>query len=164
VKVKYFRLHSWHFSCRKQHLQFVSDVTVFRLLAIDGVGYSHVNKIRRYTGNTYVGACAIACKITVSNISGLYWEFHNIQYRRCGLSRQKDNSFFFLEDLVFLKKIHNIPCISRTPILEGKFLSKKCSLYTRKYVMSYNEYCSSSYALHWKSRVFSLWAKFTRNL
>jgi hypothetical protein len=59
-----------------------------------------------------IRACAIACKITVSNTSGLYWEFHNIQYRRRGLSRQKDN----------------IPCFCLTPILEGKFLSKKVRL------------------------------------
>jgi hypothetical protein len=34
-------------------------------------------------------------------------------------------------------KGHNIPCISRTPILDGKFLSKKCSSYTRKYGLSH---------------------------
>jgi hypothetical protein len=38
-----------------------------------------------------------------------------------------DNGFFS-EDLGFL-----IPFISRIPILEGKFLSKKFGLYTRKY-------------------------------
>jgi hypothetical protein len=35
-----------------------------------------------------IRACEIACKITVSNTSGLYWEFHNIPYRHCGLSQQ----------------------------------------------------------------------------
>jgi hypothetical protein len=54
----------------------------------------------------------------------LYWEFRNVQYRHHGLSRLYDNGFFS-EGLGFL-----IPCISRTPILEGKFLSKSAA-YTR---------------------------------
>jgi hypothetical protein len=64
----------------------------------------------------------------VSAANGLNWGLHNIQYRRHGLSRLYDNGFFS-EDLgsffFFVK--------SRTPILEGKFLSKKCGLYTNKY-------------------------------
>jgi hypothetical protein len=36
----------------------------------------------------------------VSATNGLYWGFHNIQYRRHGLSRLYDNGFFS-EDLVF---------------------------------------------------------------
>jgi hypothetical protein len=32
-----------------------------------------------------------------------------------------------------VSKGHNIPCISHNPILEGKFLSRKCGLQTRKY-------------------------------
>jgi hypothetical protein len=68
-------------------------------------------------------ACATACKTTVSNTNGLYWEFHNIQYRRRGPSRQKDNDFFF-GGSSFSNKKKKKTCISRTPILEGKFLSK----------------------------------------
>jgi hypothetical protein len=56
--------------------------------------------------------------------NGLYWGFHNIQYRGHGLSRLYDNSFLS-EDLGF-----NIPYISRTTILDGKFLSKSAA-YTR---------------------------------
>jgi hypothetical protein len=69
----------------------------------------------------------------VSATNGLCWGFHNIQYRPHGLSRLYDNGFFS-EDPGFL-----IPCINHTPILEGKFLSKKCGLYMRKYgiVISY---------------------------
>jgi hypothetical protein len=63
----------------------------------------------------------------VSATNGLYWGFHNIQCWRHGLSCLYDNGSFS-EDLVFL-----IPCISCTPILEDKFLSKECGLYTRKY-------------------------------
>jgi hypothetical protein len=63
--------------------------------------------------------------------NGLYWGFHNIQYRRHGLSRLYDNGFFS-EDLgLFL-----IPCFSRTPILESKFLSKKSAAYTRANTVS----------------------------
>jgi hypothetical protein len=40
-----------------------------------------------------IRACAIACKITVSNTSSLYWEFHNIQYQCHGLICQKDTIF-----------------------------------------------------------------------
>jgi hypothetical protein len=61
----------------------------------------------------------------MSATNGLYWGFHNIQYRRHGLSRLYDNGFFS-EDLRYFL----IPCISRTPILEGKFLSKKSVAYT----------------------------------
>jgi hypothetical protein len=61
----------------------------------------------------------------VSATNGLCWEFHNIQYRRHGLIRLYDNGFFS-EDLGYFL----IPCVSRTPILEGKFLSKKSAAYT----------------------------------
>jgi hypothetical protein len=59
----------------------------------------------------------------VSATNGLYWGFHNLQYRRHGLSRLYDKGFFS-EDLGFIL----ISCISRTPVSEGKFLSKKCGL------------------------------------
>jgi hypothetical protein len=61
----------------------------------------------------------------VSATTGLYWGFHNILYRRHGLSRLYDNGFFSEDVGYFL-----IPYISRTPILEGKFLSKSAA-YTR---------------------------------
>jgi hypothetical protein len=65
----------------------------------------------------------------VSATNGLYWGFHNTQYRRHGLSRLYDNDFFS-EDLGnFFKNFVK----SRTPILESKFMSKKCGLYMRKY-------------------------------
>jgi hypothetical protein len=56
----------------------------------------------------------------MSATDGLYWGFHNIQYRRHGLSRLLFGSFS--EDL-FFKAVK-----SRTPILEGKFFSKKVRL------------------------------------
>jgi hypothetical protein len=59
----------------------------------------------------------------VSATNGLYWGFHDMQYRRRGLSRLCDNGFFSDDLGSFL-----IPCISRTPVLEGKFLSKKMRL------------------------------------
>jgi hypothetical protein len=67
----------------------------------------------------------------VSATNGLYCRFHNIQYRRHGLSRLSDNGFFS-EDLGFLK----IPCISHAPILEGKLLSKKSADYIRANTVS----------------------------
>jgi hypothetical protein len=66
----------------------------------------------------------------MSATNGLYWAFHNIQYRRHGLSRLYDNGFFSEVTGSFFFKI---PCISRTTNLEGKFLSKNCGLYTSKY-------------------------------
>jgi hypothetical protein len=41
----------------------------------------------------------------VSAIDGLYWGFHNIQYRRHGLSRPYDNGYFS-EDLKFLNSVY----------------------------------------------------------
>jgi hypothetical protein len=78
----------------------------------------------------HIRTCAIAC--------GLYWEFHNIQYWRRRLGCQKDN----------------IPCISHTPILEGKFLSKKWGLYTRKYGAS--QHSTYPKALHFWAKRFPL--------
>jgi hypothetical protein len=61
---------------------------------IDGVGYSHVIKIYRYTGNTLAHSRVCnSLQYNISNISGLYWEFHNIKYRRRGLTRQKNIIF-----------------------------------------------------------------------
>jgi hypothetical protein len=60
----------------------------------------------------------------VSAANGLYWRLHSIQYRRHRHSRLFDNGFLS-EDHGFL-----IPCASRTPILDGKFLPK-CAVYTR---------------------------------
>jgi hypothetical protein len=82
---------------------------------------------RQYVGR-HIRACAIACKITVSNTCGLYWEFYNIQCRCHRLSA----------------KGHNIPCISRIPILEGKDSCQKCGLYTHKYGIPY----LSKYHMH----------------
>jgi hypothetical protein len=73
-------------------------------------------------------ACAIACKITVSNTGSLYWKFHNIQYRHRGL----------------LSEGHNIPCTKRTPILEGEFLSKSAA-YSR----------ANTVTVNWQSTNFS---------
>jgi hypothetical protein len=72
---------------------------------------------RQYIG-VYICACAIACKITVSNTSGLYWEFRNIQYRRCGLNRQKDIIF----------------CVWAAPqFWRENSCQKMCGLYMHKY-------------------------------
>jgi hypothetical protein len=62
----------------------------------------------------------------VSATNVLYRGFNSVQYRRRGLSRLYDNGFFSDDrGASFL-----IPCISRTPILEGKFLSESAA-YTR---------------------------------
>jgi hypothetical protein len=53
----------------------------------------------------------------VSATNGLYWGFHNMQYRRHGLSRLYDSGFFSEDIGYFL-----ISCISRTQILAGKYL------------------------------------------
>jgi hypothetical protein len=64
----------------------------------------------------------------VSATNGLYWGFHNIQYRRHGLSRLFDNGFFS-EDLGFFKfRVQVAPQFWRE-----NFCQKKWGLYTRKY-------------------------------
>jgi hypothetical protein len=40
----------------------------------------------------------------VSATNGLYWAFHNVQYRRHGLSRLYDNGFFSEDQGSFKKK------------------------------------------------------------
>jgi hypothetical protein len=56
---------------------------------------------------------------------GLYWGFHNIQYRRHGLSRLYDNGFLS-EDLGFFNSVYN-----PQPNFGGKILVKKSAAYTR---------------------------------
>jgi hypothetical protein len=92
---------------------------VFRLLGIDGVGYSHVIKICRYTGKTLVHLCV--CNSLQDN---------SLEHKRflLGVSQHTIPALRAQSS-----KGHNIPCISCAPSLEGKFLSKKCCLYMRKY-------------------------------
>jgi hypothetical protein len=61
----------------------------------------------------------------VSATNGLYWGFHNIQYRRHGLSRLYDNGFFS-EDLGCFKKSVYKP----HPNFGGQILFKKSAAYT----------------------------------
>jgi hypothetical protein len=50
----------------------------------------------------------------VSATNGLYWRFHNIQYRRHGLSRLYDNDFFSEDIEPFFKfRVLAAPQISR---------------------------------------------------
>jgi hypothetical protein len=62
----------------------------------------------------------------VSATNGLYWGFHNIQYRRHGLSRLYDKGFFS-EDLGYF--FLNSVCEAQ-PNFGGKILVKSAA-YTR---------------------------------
>jgi hypothetical protein len=68
----------------------------------------------------------LALSAVSKNTNGLYWGFKNISHLQENCSFSKDE--FFLKI-----KISNILCINCAPILKGKFLSEKCSLYTHKY-------------------------------
>jgi hypothetical protein len=63
----------------------------------------------------------------LSATNGLYWGFHNIQYRRHGLSRLYGNGFFS-EDPGFFNSVLAAPQFWRV-----NSCPKECGLYTRKY-------------------------------
>jgi hypothetical protein len=94
----------------------VSDVTIFRLLGNDGVRYSHVIKICRYT-----------------NMLAHSRVYNSLQGKSQTLMVSTGSFTTISASRAQQSKGHNIPYISRIPIWEGKFLSKKCNLCTRKY-------------------------------
>jgi hypothetical protein len=68
-----------------------------------------------------IHACAIACKISISNTSGLYWEFHNIQYRRQAVVKR---TIFRVQDA---PQFWSVNCLKSVARADMEFLiSKLC--------------------------------------
>jgi hypothetical protein len=112
VKVKYLRLYSRHFMV-------IASSIYGNLSAMSRSSDFWESMVSyRYTGNAL--AHSRVCNSLQDN---------SLKYQRSPLGVSQHT---IPASRAQSSKGHNIPCISRTTILKGKFLSRKCGLYTCK--------------------------------